>query len=153
MRAHEGSARSLIDGWNLLNVEGWKLTDSQAADVVRLRKPSSKSMRQTQKMESLLNDGCNFESTMIDKGLPLESANLKSEDFEADIVRLRQSSCKSMRHSLKLESSLHSFKSLPDKVKPAFHMTLVSTPGTKPVTDGNGPGNFHKARLAVRQFI
>jgi len=79
MRAHEGSARSLIDGWNLLNVEGWKLTDSQAADVVRLRKPSSKSMRQTQKMESLLNDGCNFESTMIDKGLPLESANLKSK--------------------------------------------------------------------------
>ena len=139
------SARSLLEGWNLLE-ESLHLTniDSHVADVVRLRKPSRKGTRQ--KLESSLHGECGISS---DTRLLLDTfgttLNLKSE-----VVHLRQLSRKSTRHLPKLESSHHKVKSLPNKVKNALHKTLATTICTKPVTctDGNMDSNFEKGWLS-----
>ena len=88
-------------------VKSWNFTDKYAADVVCLRKPSRKGTRQTKQLESSLNDERGVETFMHDTGLLVESSTLETEDCSADIVRLRESSRKSLRHTPKLESSLH----------------------------------------------
>jgi len=88
-------------------VKSWNFTDKYAADVVCLRKPSRKGTRQTKQLESSLNDERGVETVMHDIGLLVESSTLESENCSADVVRLRGSSRKSLRHTPKLESSLH----------------------------------------------
>jgi len=123
----------LLDSGNLIQVESWNLTHSHATDVVRLRQVSRKSTRLTKKLESSLDDECGIESVAQDTWLHLESSKLKSEDrVAADVVRLRKSSRKSARHSLKLESlprDKRFAQILPDKTMhmhavASFHKTL-----------------------------
>jgi len=149
MPAHECSARALVDRWNLIKVASWNLTD-QHANVVCLRKPSQKGKgtRKTKKLECLLEDECGVESVMRDTGLLLESLPLASEDWAADVVRLRKSSYRSSRHAFKLESPLgfekFSGKALQTHAMATFHTTctLATTLCTKPASDGNEHGNL-----------
>jgi len=119
-------------------------TDIPCSSRTSLRKPSQKGKgtRKTKKLECLLEDECGVESVMRDTGLLLESLPLASEDWAADVVRLRKSSYRSSRHAFKLESPLgfekFSGKALQTHAMATFHTTctLATTLCTKPATDG-----------------